>query len=337
MQAQDYAGVLWAVGLRSAGATSATIEDAIAKRQIIRTWPLRGTLHLVAPEDVRWMLALASPRAIALATARHNQLGLTEKVFANARALFVKALKGGRMLTRAEAMALLESGEIATGGQRGYHILWMLAQQAVLCIGPMQGKQQTFVLFDEWVPKTGEAPLEPKEALARLAERYFQAHGPATLEDFKWWAGITKNEARIGLEAVSESLERIESDNEVYYLPPGDSAARRSSRPTIHLLPGFDEYMLGYTDRSLQLGDHREYHGSIVSANGMFSPTLLVDGQITGTWKRTFEKDQVEVGLRTFRALETAEREVLAKVVDQYGRFLGKTAVLRNWGGAQIR
>ncbi len=338
MQAQDYAGVLWAVGLRSVNVTEQGVEQAVAERRIIRTWPLRGTLHLVAPEDVRWMLELTAPHVVALATTRHSQLGLTEEVFARAREIFTENLKGGGVFTRSESLAALEAEGVLTSGQRGSHILWTLSQQAVLCIGPMKGNEQTFVLFDDWVPPTGEKPLERNEALARLAARYFAGHGPATLEDFEWWAGVTSTEAQRGLDAVAHDLEQIVTSNDSYWVAPDTlEAAYSESRPTMHLLPGFDEYMLGYTDRGLQLDDQREAHGSIVTANEMSSPTLLIDGQIAGTWKRTIKDETVDIGLRTFRALTALERETLAIAAEQYGNFLGKTAVLGDWAGGQLR
>jgi hypothetical protein len=331
MQAQDYAGALWAVGLRcSPDATAADVETAIAERRIVRTWPMRGTLHLVPPEDVRWMLALLAPRQMARAEGRHAQLGLTAADFARAGAIFADALAGGRAFTRAEAMALLESGGIPTAGQRGYHVLWMLAQQGVLCCGPMRGRQQTFVLLDEWVPPGGEPSFGPGEALARLAGNYLAGHGPATVADFAWWAGITKTEARAGMAAIAGDLECIRIDEAEYQLPRGVSAVpRRGPASPVHLLPGFDEYMLGYTDRSLQLGEHRQTYSSTVSANGMFSPTLVVDGRIAGTWKRAVKKDRVEIALSVFRALDDAGREGLAEAADRYGRFLGLPAVVK--------
>jgi len=274
MQAQDYAGSLWSVGLRCApGTTAADVEAAIANRSIVRTWPMRGTLHLVPPADIRWMLSLLTPRAIARAAKRHASLG-----------------KGGGILSRPDAMTLRESEGIATGDQRGYHILWHLAQEALLCCGPVQDKQQTFVLLDEWVPPGDSDQDSPstEQAIARLAEKYFTARGPATIADFAWWAGVPKGEAQEGLEAIAHRLEMMTVHGSKYWLAPITAADEiLSESPQVHLLPGFDEYMLGYTDRSLQLGDNRRTYGSSVSANGMFSATVVIDGRVAGTWRRT--------------------------------------------------
>ena len=343
MQAQDYAGALWSVGLRCPPETTAVdVERAIAERRIIRTWPLRGTLHLVAPRDIRWMLSAFAPRVLVRATKRHRDLGLSDTDFARARAIFESALAGGNVFTRAEMMDLLEANGVSTAGQRGYHILWVLAQRAVLCCGPMHGKQQTFVLLDEWVPPNAEEPsLRRGEAVARLTARYFAARGPATLSDFAWWAGITKSDARAGLDAGRGGLERIVGNNTEFWLSKGALAdtdgspmsavhsRRQAVSPPVHLLPGFDEYMLGYADRRLQLGEHGETYGSSVSANGMFSPLLVIDGRIAGTWKRTLKRGHVEIRTREFRQLEEAELEGLTEAAEHYGRFVGLSPVLQ--------
>jgi hypothetical protein len=331
LQAQDYAAALWAVGLRCGpGASRATVEDAIAGRRIVRTWPMRGTLHFLAPDDVRWMLRLLSPRVIGRAAGRHRDLGLTDAVFDRARELLARALSGGRTLTRPAAMALLEEDGISTAGQRGYHVLWWLAQQAILCLGPMAGKQQTLVLLDEWIPP-GKTPVPSGEAaLALLARRYFDAHGPATLSDLAWWTGIAKSEARIGLTAISGELTSVTVEGSDYWLPAAalEDGPADSSDPRVHLLPAFDEYMLGYTDRTLQLGKHDRTYRAAVSSNGVFAPTVVADGRIVGTWKRTLRRDRVSIALTPFQRLTRAQRERIAEAAERYGRFVGLPAVV---------
>jgi len=329
VQAQDYPGALWSVGLRAKpGTTAADVERAIAERLFVRTWPMRGTLHFVAPGDVRWMLALLSDRVLARATARHAQLGLTGDVFDRAAAIFAEALAGGQALTRGEMMALLVAHGIDTAGQRSYHILWTLALRAVLCCGPIAGRQQTFVLLDEWVPAVGETALTRPEALGRLATRYFTARGPATLADFAWWAGITKADARVGLEATETDLVRLASGDTEYWLPrdAADASGAAHADSSVHLLPGFDEYFLGYTDRTLQLGEHRETYGTTVSANGMFRPTIVIGGRVAGLWKRGSGRTRAEIEVRPFRTLTTVEQRDLAHAVGGYGRYLGLPA-----------
>jgi hypothetical protein len=318
VQAQDYLGALWAVGLRMKGATEQTIEQAISDRKIIRTWPMRGTLHFVAPEDVRWMLALLAPRIIARAARRHKQLELDAAIFARSEALFTKALQGGKQLTRAEMMDVLEQAGISTKGQRGYHILWWAAQSGLICFGPRQGKQDTFLLLDDWLPE-GKT-LSREEALAELAYRYFTGHGPATIQDFRWWSGLLAVDARAGLKMVEAQLAHEEFDGQIYWFSSSLSSIKAAS-PTAYLLPGFDEYLLGYRDRTAAL-DSAHATKVVPGANGMFKPIIVIDGRVVGTWKRTFKKDRVVIALQPFNALSEAEAQAVAPAAECYGVFV---------------
>src|SRR5215472_325382 len=195
LQAQDYQQSLWAIGLRMQSATVADIEQAILDRKIVRTWPMRGTLHFVPGDDAKWMLSLSASRMIANDRRRQGQLELDETIMERCKELFYDALKGNQRLSRPDMMQLLVDAGISTKGQRGYHILWYLSQAGLICLGPMQDKQQTFVLLDEWVPHSRAFSRE--ESLAELARRYFTSRGPATIHDFAWWAGLTVADARL--------------------------------------------------------------------------------------------------------------------------------------------
>src|SRR4051812_13970019 len=175
VQAQDYLGALWAVGLRAPGATEATIEQALAEKTIVRTWPMRGTIHFVAAADVRWMLELLAPRVVQRTMSRRAGLGLDEQVIAASAQVLTRALEGGQQLTRNAIYELLEQANIATGNSRGMHILGRLSHDRLLCYGARAGKQPTFALLDEWAPHAKSLPLD--EALATLAQRYFASHG----------------------------------------------------------------------------------------------------------------------------------------------------------------
>jgi hypothetical protein len=319
LQAQDYPGAKWSIGLRLPHATDADIEQAVAAKTIVRTWPMRGTLHFVAPEDIRWLLALLTPRIIAQAAGRYRQLELDEAVFARSKELFAKALQGGQQLTRDEMHQLLERANISTGGQRGYHILCRAAQDGLICFGAPSGKQQTFTLLDEWAPQTKN--LERDQALAELAKRYFTSHGPAGLPDFAGWSGLTVTEARAGLEMVKSHLSQETVNGQTYWMSP-DRPVIRLNSPAIYLLPGFDEFMLGYKDRTAAL--EPIYSPKITPGNnGMFSPTLVIDGRVAGTWKRKFKKDTVVITLSPFTSLSEADRQAVSVAAERYGRFVG--------------
>jgi hypothetical protein len=280
---------------------------------------MRGTLHFVAPADVRWMLKLLTPRVIANSARRHAQLALDEAIFSQSQDLFVKALQGGKQLTRAAMMALLDSAGIATTNQRGYHILGWAAQTGLISYGPMQGKEQTFVLLDEWAPPGKD--LTRDEALAEVTLRYFTGHGPATLQDFMWWTGLVAADARAGLEMVKSQLAHQGVDGQIYWMPQTTPSGRNQTVDCV-LLPGFDEYLLGYTDRRAVL-DPRYSQRIQPGKNGMFSPTVVVDGQVVGTWKRRVKKDMVIVTSSPFTSFSAAQQQAIASAAERYVRFLG--------------
>ena len=246
MQAQDYTGALWAIGLRMSTAVQADIEQAISGRTIIRTWPMRGTLHFVAAVDVVWMLELLTPRIVAGSAGRLRQLELDDATLARSREVLAHALEGGKQLTRGAIFGVLEAAGISTAGQRGYHILGQLAQGGLICLGAHEGKQPTFVLLQEWAPNARR--LEREAALAELATRYFTGHGPATLQDFVWWSGLKISDARAGIRLAAERLIQEETDGVAYWMAH-TMPVLSDNLPDVYLLPGFDEYMLGYRDR----------------------------------------------------------------------------------------
>jgi hypothetical protein len=324
MQAQDYTGALWSIGLRLPNATVADIEKAISDRTIIRTWPMRGTLHFVAAADVRWMLELLAPRIVARWAARHAEFGLDAKLFARCEKLLVKALQGGRTVARGDLLTLLECSGISTADFRGHVILWRLAQERVICFGPHQGKQPTFALLDEWMPKLKS--LERDHAITELALRYFTGHGPATLRDFGWWSGLKAAEAKAALEMVSSKLARESFDGTTYWMPP-ETPALRDVSPAAYLLPGFDEYMIGYTERAAFL-DARHGKKVIPGGNAVFKPIIIMDGRVVGVWQRAFKKKSVVITQAPFTKFKRSEAFALSVPAERYGRFYGLSATL---------
>ncbi|QRR03351.1 winged helix DNA-binding domain-containing protein [Dyadobacter sandarakinus] len=322
MQAQDFAGAKWSVALRLPACREQDVDDAIAARTIIRTWPMRGTLHLLAADDARWMLKLLAPRMIARAAGRYRQLELTEKVFSDSIDALSAAMDGRKVLTRSEVYQVLEKSGISTSGQRGIHIIGHLSQTRVLCHGPHQEKQPAYVLMDDWLPATKD--IAGEEALATLALRYFTSHGPATIQDFIWWTGLTVKEARLALHLVTQELESIAVDDQTFWMGQLVPAA---SGNAVYMFPGFDEYMLGYTNRGLMVpGEHL---AEIVPGNnGMFMPTIVINGQVAGTWRRTIRKDTVIIEPKLFKAISSANRKLLISAAQKYGSYLDKKVVM---------
>jgi hypothetical protein len=321
VQAQDYQGGLWAVGLRLPGATQGDIEQALADRAIVRTWPMRGTLHFVAAADVRWMLELLTPRVVAGSAGRLRQLEIDANVLARSRELFVQALRGGKQHTRSALYSMLEAGDVSTAGTRGLHILGQLAMEGLICFGAREGKQHTFVLLDEWLPDARR--LERDAALAELARRYFTSRGPATLQDFVWWSGLTVADARDGLEMAQPHLAQAQIDGRTYWLAPSPPVAPAAAH-SAYLLPMYDEYTVAYKDRGAVLNPAYAKQ----AGNAIFRPVMIVDGQVVGTWNRTLKQDTVALTTEPFTQLGQAERQAVAEAAERYGAFLGMPVVM---------
>jgi hypothetical protein len=317
MQAQDYLGSLWAIGLRLPSATEIDVEQAIADRTIVRTWPLRGTLHLVAAADVHWLLELLGPRIISAAKSQHERYGLDKTACTHIRKVLLKALAAAQ-LTRDEIYSVLERAKISVGGQRGYHILWRMGVDGIICFGPRRGKQPTFTLLDEWAPRINK--LDRETALAELAWRYFKSHGPATLPDFAWWSGLKISDAKAALLLASSRLQSLAVNGKIYWTNL-EQPRLDQGIPFVRLLPGFDEYLLGYRDRSASL-DPADAQKIQAGSNGIFLGTIVVNGCVTGTWKRELSKNAVRVTTTCFRRFTRTEAGALEQAINCYSEFL---------------
>lgn len=254
---------------------------------------MRGTLHLLHRDDVRWVVSLVEGANRAKTRPIHKRMELdAEKTLTRSVDVICRALEGnggesGIPLQRKEIFAAVEAAGISTEGLRGAFMLYEAAHLGLICLGPIAGKQDTFVLADTWLPKA--KPKSREEAIAELAGRYFQSHGPATLDDFVWWSGLGVREARQGLMDVSGKLEKAAMDGKEYWM--GQKTPYAASKLRTLLLPGFDEYLIAYRNRSLILP---EAHSAVViSSNGIFRPFILQDGRVVGTWK--LEKGTVKL------------------------------------------
>ena len=324
VQAQDFGAASWALGLRTDGATRSDVRADLDAGRIVRSWPMRGTLHFVPPEDLRWMLSVTTERMVAGLARRHKQLEIEDADLGRARDILVGELTGGGRIGRAELMALWEGNGIATAGQRGYHLIYYLAQTGVVCWGPTLRTQQALVLLDEWAP--APRTLEPDEAHAAFLLRYLTGHGPATLKDFVWWTKGTVAGAKRGLAVLGDAVTGLEVDGTTYLVTRelADRAAerppRREERHAVPQLPGFDEYLLGYQDRSPVLDD--EHAEAIVpGGNGIFQPVIVARGRVVGTWRYGGAKAEPEIS--PFQPLGAGQRAALARSARAYRRFAG--------------
>ena len=319
MQAQDFPGAKWSVGMRLPGCTDADVESALATGEIVRSWPMRGTLHLVAPEDLHWMLQISRRRQATSAAKRRADQGVSDAMLDRAGQLAHDALAGGRVLRRDALLAIFEEAGIPTTSQRGYNLLWNLAHNGLIVFGPVDGKHQTFALLGEWVPNP--RALDGDEALGEFAARYFASHGPATDRDFAWWASLSLGEARVGIALAG--LDTLVVDGVTYYLRPGLEPARDS----VLALPGFDEYMLGYQDRSIVVP--AAFSERIVPGNnGVFKPTIVARTQVVGTWRGTEKRNEVSVATEPFTPMTASTIAGFGRAMKRYGAFLGRAVVV---------
>ena len=286
VQAQDYPGAVTSIALRTEPRARQGVEAALNSGEVVRSWPMRGTLHFVLAEDLPWMLELTAPRVVAGAATRGAQLRLDVATIERAGELATQALTGGRQLRRNALLAIWGNAGLLVPKERGYHLIWHLAQTGLLCFGPVRDGEQSIVLLDEWVPRRRRP--ERDEALGDWTLRYFRSHGPATVKDFTWWTKLLAADVRTGLALARPQLERLEVGGVEYLMDPQTPAlldsCRRQARG-VFLLPGFDEYVLGYQDRGAALP--AEFAERVVPGNnGMFAPTVVAGGRVIGTWKR---------------------------------------------------
>ena len=326
MQAQDLPAALWAVGVRVPGAGLSQVRAAIDAGTVVRSWPMRGTLHLVAPEDLRWMLDLTAERLTRSIAARHRQLDISWADVEKARDLALDRILADGPISRSGLFKVFDDGGQPTQGQRGIHLLGSLCRHGWLVLGPLAGNQQLIAAFDEWIPSSRS--LEREEALAEFLLRYFRSHGPATLRDFAWWTQLPLTEARRAFENVRHELVELAFEETSYWLSPDVAALLDSRVPgarVLHLLPGFDEFVLGYTDRSLVLAP--EHSDLIVpGGNGVFKKTVVAAGKVIGTWALQGRGPHAVVVPELFgdtKPVTAAAEAAVARTAKRYLAFLG--------------
>ncbi|MFN8184169.1 MAG: winged helix DNA-binding domain-containing protein [Candidatus Nanopelagicales bacterium] len=319
LQAQDLSSGKWSLGVRMPGATEADVDEALATGAVLRTWPMRGTIHIVHPANAHWMLDLTGRRALLGLQARWDYLGLDQATVERAADVLGVALAGKRM-TRAQCLATLDGAGVDVAGQRSYHLLWYAAQTGVTCIGPNEGSEQTFVLLDDWA-KDPRTPTRD-EALALLARMYFQSHGPASRADFQRWTGLTATDAKKAV--AGADLATLRLDGQELLTVIGETP----DPPRMLLLPGFDEFMLGYKDRSLFMAPEH-LRRVVPGGNGMFKATVVERGRVIGTWQRKLMAKSVRLTVSGFAPLKPAQRADVTAPAERYAAYLGRPLDLR--------
>lgn len=318
VQGQDYKPGMWAIGMRMPGSTRETVESAIQEIQIVRSWTMRHTIHYVLLEDVYWMTRLSQERMLGTYLRHMEQsVGLDALQLERGTAAFIEALQGKKLLSRPEMRHVLEAVGLDTSGQRLYYHLYYAAQCGVIFIGPMLGRQQSFGLVAEWVE--GGKELTREKGLEKLAHRYLRSHGPATPQDFSWWAGLTMSDARLGFRLARATQIEGEEGQEYWLaeeaLPPAGVASSR-----LQLLHPLDEFIIGYKDRSAMISPE-DFRLLDPRRDGFFSPVLL-DGKVVGNWKAHEKGEAVRMDCRLLSSAKVPQN-LFHQEAQHYCHFFG--------------
>ncbi len=318
VQAQDYYGAKWALGLRLQNAVDADLDAAFDSGAILRTHVLRPTWHFVTPEDIRWLLKLTAPRVHTRLGTGYRQLDLDEKMRKRCQEVLAKALQDSQYLTRPElGQALQKAGIQMESGRRLNYIAMSAELDGILCSGPRRGKQFTYALLEEWVPPAPERTRE--EALAELTRRFFLSHGPATVHDFANWSGLTVGDGRTGLALVQNELEQAEINDQTYWFS-SDIPPKIEHPPRAFILSVFDEYNIGYKDRSAIASD--DASTQLGNMGNALTYILVLDGQLSGSSRRTLQKEMVTIELTSFLPLTPNEQQAIIEAAQRFGTFL---------------
>jgi hypothetical protein len=324
VQSQDYGPAKWSVADRVDGVNDAAMDQAVSDGSILRTHVLRPTWHFVVPADIRWLLALTAPRIRTLNARYYRELGLDETVLEKSARVLADALRGGNQLVRKELAAVLEQAGVAADGMRLGYILMDAELAAAICSGALRGKQQTYALLAERAPDA--RVLSDAAALAELTLRYFTSHGPATAKDYRWWSSLTAAQITTGLEMVAPQLEHADIDGRRYWFAE-PTAGPKPPAPTVHLLQGYDEYLVGYSE-SRHILDVSGVARSFTAGNVLFNQVVVLDDQVVGQWKQTLTSGSVVIEVVLYIPFDHAQTRALEAAADRYGEFLGRSATV---------
>jgi hypothetical protein len=319
IQAQNYAMAKWAVGVRMTVPSLRTVEDALVKGEILRTHVLRPTWHLVAAEDIRWMLQLSGRNVKRITLRRDKALEIDEEVYKKSNQIIRKTLEDGYHRTRTELEQELSRGGVAVSASRMVHFMLRAEIEGIVCSGIDRGKKQTYALLSERAPQSRQVPHD--EALSRLARRYFRSHSPASAEDFVWWSGLPLAEGRRAVYNIHSELISVRLGGRPLFVHE-DCGGESEASDAFHYLPGFDEYLVAYSDRSFTLNP--DYHSQAVTTNGVFYPFVVDRGRVIGIWRRDM-RIHCELVRPTYFEPGTMSREDEARAWaarERFARFL---------------
>ncbi|MFN2490361.1 MAG: winged helix DNA-binding domain-containing protein [Actinomycetota bacterium] len=321
MQAQDYGPAKWSIGQRATKLVDADLDRALATGSILRTHVLRPTWHFVARDDIRWLLALTGPRVQQHNGPRYRELELDERTCARCEALIVSALEGGNHLTRNAIAGLLDDAGINRSGQRLPFILMHCELEAAISSGPLVGKQQTYALLEERAPNARR--LERDEALAELARRYLTSHGPATVQDLRWWSSLTLADIRKALDMLGSEVQSETIDGITLWAMASDVSPPPIKRG-VYLLQPYDELVVGYTESRYFGGPRAAAARAAWRDRSLPNGVVILNGRVAGHWRRTIERDSLKVEVVLYEDPKPGDVRALEAGAEDLGRFLGR-------------
>jgi len=323
VQAQEYALSKWAIGLRLPDSVDADVENAIDAGRILRTHLLRPTWHFIAADDIHWLRALSAPRVHAVNAFMYRKSGLDAKLFKRTHQILIKSLEGGKQLTRDELNAQFRKRNILAVGPRLGYIMMHAELEGIITSGARRGNQFTYALLEERAPVTKMKTRE--EALAELTARYFRSRGPATINDFSTWSGLTVADCKKGVQLLGKQLSSAHVGQNTFYYDPQVASGDRTK--ALSLLPVYDEYIMGYKDRTAILQTRNLKNPAAALT---FDSTIIYDGQIVGTWRRIPGKKMIDLGYAFFGTPSASQERAFANAVRRYAGFTACDIVLHN-------
>lgn len=295
MQSQSLDLAKWAIGVRSEGKTVKDIDALLNSGKVIRTHILRPTWHFVTADDIHWMYDLSNPRLKPIYRSYAKMRQVDDELIYKAIPILVKMLEGNKHLTKQEITEIFISQKKVFDIHTLNQIINYAEMEGLVVNGCVKGKEQSFTLLEEFAPR--KETITKDEALERLARKYFSSHAPATIQDFSWWSGLSLTECRQGIDSIKQSLV-CESVNGREFWMKNDISVPQTENDSALLLPPFDEFVVSYKDRSELIED--VHFGKVMTKNGLFSPTIMLNGEIVGSWKKTMKKGAPKIELSFF-------------------------------------
>jgi len=316
VQAQDYAGAKWALGMRTHGVSDAELDELFDAGALLRTHVMRPTWHFVAPDDAAWLLRLTAPRVKAIMAPYDRRLEIDAALLRRSHRVLETVLRDGVHLTRAEIGARFRAKDIDATGQRLGHLVSHAELDGIVASGRRKGKQHTYALLAERAPKARQ--LSREEAVAELALRFFTGHGPAQLVDWAWWSGLTVADGRRGIASAGSALVSEVVGGKTYWSSPRERPAR-AKRGLVHLLPNYDELLIAYRDRESMVDASVQ-----LAAASIINHVVVRDGRVFGGWKRTQARDGVVVEVGPLGGFDDVAVAGLHEAARKLSAFLGR-------------